>query len=210
MLGCFGVLNFSMVTIAGLYIAMGFFGYLRYGSVTEASITLNLPQSAPLAQMSLCMFSVAIFFSYALQFYVVMDIIGPNILRPRVSEAMYPYAEQLTRVVLNVFTRELFSSIHEIILTCHSRDGCHGALAGPAGVSAGGGQDEHLVSHGSSSHRLRGSLDLGHRGCVRVQVRQEHPGLHYRVPGLHRGDIHQHPGDRQQLQKGWLLECIKY
>ena len=30
MLGWAGVLNFSMVTIACLYIGMGFFGYLRY------------------------------------------------------------------------------------------------------------------------------------------------------------------------------------
>ena len=30
--------------------------------------------------------SLAIFFSYALQFYVVMDIIGPNIIKPRVSD----------------------------------------------------------------------------------------------------------------------------
>ena len=106
MLGWAGVLNFSMVSIACLYIGMGFFGYLRYGSSTEASITLNLPTGSPLAQIALCMFSVAIFFSYALQFYVVMDIIGPNILRPRVSDQMFPYVEQATRVLLNVLTCE--------------------------------------------------------------------------------------------------------
>merc|ERR1719244_1369956 len=32
-----------MVTIAALYIGMGFFGYLKYGADTAASITLNLP-----------------------------------------------------------------------------------------------------------------------------------------------------------------------
>ena len=103
MLGWAGVLNFSMVTIACLYIAMGFFGYLRYGAETAASITLNLPQS-PLAEMALGMFSVAIFFSYALQFYVVMDIIGPNILRPLCSERVFPIAEFTTRVLLNILT----------------------------------------------------------------------------------------------------------
>ena len=56
--------------------------------------------------MALAMFSVAIFFSYALQFYVVMDIIGPNILKPHMSDRMFPYAEQFTRVLLNVLTRE--------------------------------------------------------------------------------------------------------
>ena len=46
MLGWAGVLNFSMVTIALLYIAMGSFGYLRYGNETKSSITLNLPQES--------------------------------------------------------------------------------------------------------------------------------------------------------------------
>ena len=86
MLGWCGVLNFSMVTIAALYIGMGFFGYLKYGADIADSVTLNLPTRAAPAQAALCMFSVAIFFSYALQFYVVMDIIGPNILRPLCSE----------------------------------------------------------------------------------------------------------------------------
>ena len=110
MLGCAGVLNFSMVTIALLYIFMGFFGYLRYGEHIMSSITLNLPES-PLAEIALLMFSVAIFFSYALQFYVVMDIIGPNILKPLVSDRMYPYAEFSTRVFVNLFTLGLAATI---------------------------------------------------------------------------------------------------
>ena len=105
MLGCAGVLNFSMVTIALLYIFMGFFGYLRYGDHIMSSITLNLPES-PLAEIALLMFSVAIFFSYALQFYVVMDIIGPNLIRPHTSDAAFPWVEQAVRVLLNVITRE--------------------------------------------------------------------------------------------------------
>ena len=105
MLGWAGVLNFSMVTIALLYIFMGFFGYLRYGDHIMSSITRNLPES-PLAEIALLMFSVAIFFSYALQFYVVMDIIGPNILKPMVSDRTYPYAEFFTRVFINLFTRK--------------------------------------------------------------------------------------------------------
>jgi len=111
MLGWNGVLNISMVTIAGLYIGMGFFGYLKYGAETAASITLNLPQDDVLAQSALCMFSIAIFFSYALQFYVVMDIIGPNIIKPNVSDRMYPYVEWLTRVILNVLTLGMAATV---------------------------------------------------------------------------------------------------
>ena len=33
------------------------------------------------------------FFSYTLQFYVVMEILGPNVLRPRVSKEWYPLTE---------------------------------------------------------------------------------------------------------------------
>lgn len=49
-------------------------------------------------------FSLAIFFSYALQFYVVMDIIGPNLIKPFVPDRMYMPAEYTTRILLNVFT----------------------------------------------------------------------------------------------------------
>merc|ERR1711892_1258873 len=111
MLGWNGVLNTSMVTIAGLYIAMGFFGYLKYGGETAASITLNLPQGDVLARSALCMFSIAIFFSYALQFYVVMDIIGPNIIKPNVSDRMYPAVEFMTRVFLNVLTLGMAATV---------------------------------------------------------------------------------------------------
>ena len=38
-----GVLNTSMVIVSCLYIAVGFFGYLKYGDNVDASITLNMP-----------------------------------------------------------------------------------------------------------------------------------------------------------------------
>ena len=44
--GTFGVLNIGMTVITVLYAAMGFLGYLKYGSESEGSITLNLPQEA--------------------------------------------------------------------------------------------------------------------------------------------------------------------
>jgi len=42
-LGIFGVLNVGMGGVTVIYILLGFFGYLKYGDLTEASITLNLP-----------------------------------------------------------------------------------------------------------------------------------------------------------------------
>lgn len=41
--GLFGVFNQSMVVAAIMYAGIGFFGYMRYGSAVEGSITLNLP-----------------------------------------------------------------------------------------------------------------------------------------------------------------------
>ena len=41
--GWTGVLNTSMVIVTVLYFAVGFYGYLKYGSDTKGSITLNLP-----------------------------------------------------------------------------------------------------------------------------------------------------------------------
>ena len=44
-------------------------------------------------QATLLVLSFDVFFSYTLQFYVVMEILGPNVLRPRVSEEWYPLTE---------------------------------------------------------------------------------------------------------------------
>ena len=40
----FWVLDLSMTTVALLYIAMGFFGYLTFGEEIAGSVTLNLPK----------------------------------------------------------------------------------------------------------------------------------------------------------------------
>lgn len=42
-LGCPGVLNTAMTVVVALYATVGFFGYLRFGEKTYASVTLNLP-----------------------------------------------------------------------------------------------------------------------------------------------------------------------
>ena len=41
--GLSGVLNTAMVLVTILYAAVGFYGYLRFGSEIQGSITLNLP-----------------------------------------------------------------------------------------------------------------------------------------------------------------------
>lgn len=42
--GCFGVLNQAFSLIVSLYVGLGLFGYLKYGSDVKGSVTLNLPR----------------------------------------------------------------------------------------------------------------------------------------------------------------------
>ncbi|CAH0560286.1 unnamed protein product [Brassicogethes aeneus] len=73
-LGCFGVLNVTMTLITIMYLCMGFFGYLAFGEVTEATITKNLPVEEVVAQVAKWCISLAVFFTFMLMFYVPIDI----------------------------------------------------------------------------------------------------------------------------------------
>ena len=76
--GFFGVLNTGMVMVGALYMAIGFFGYLRFGDdvLMYGSITLNLPFTAMNETVKL-MFAVALFFTFPLQFYVPINMLWP-------------------------------------------------------------------------------------------------------------------------------------
>lgn len=99
-----GVLNTAMFIVSCLYIAMGFFGYLKFGKDCLGSITLNLPPNLWINDVVRVMFAVAIFISYALQLYVPVEIIWP-ILRKRVKkEAWKKSLERLFRCFLVLCT----------------------------------------------------------------------------------------------------------
>lgn len=74
--GSAGVLNTGMTLVACLNVAIGFFGYLKYGDDVKASITLNLPAES-MYQYCQVIFAIAIFLSYAIQYYVPFNIIWP-------------------------------------------------------------------------------------------------------------------------------------
>ena len=78
--GFFGVLNTGMVVVGSLYMAIGFFGYLKFGDevLLHGSITLNLPFS-PLNETVKLMFAVALFFTFPLQFYIPVNMLWPII-----------------------------------------------------------------------------------------------------------------------------------
>ncbi|KAJ1525360.1 hypothetical protein ONE63_010177 [Megalurothrips usitatus] len=96
-LGITGVLNRGMVPIVLLYIFLGFFGYIKYGSAAEGSITLNLPPDDPLAQAVKLLIAVAIFGTHPLQCYVVIDIVWGTYLQPRLLK--HPHVLTIEYVV---------------------------------------------------------------------------------------------------------------
>lgn len=89
-----GVLNTAMATVSILYFSVGFFGYLKYGQDSDASVTLNLPVSDVLCQIIKVFFSIGIFISYNLQFYVAADILWSFMVRSiKYLQALLPKAE---------------------------------------------------------------------------------------------------------------------
>ncbi|CAG9803780.1 unnamed protein product [Chironomus riparius] len=99
----FGVLNNAMVIIVVLYVGMGLFGYLRYGSDVMGSITLNLPTNDIKAQAVQGMLAFAIFISHGLACYVAIDIIWNEHLSKKVTKSKQ-FWEYVTRTLLVFFT----------------------------------------------------------------------------------------------------------
>ncbi|EDW78865.2 uncharacterized protein Dwil_GK12486 [Drosophila willistoni] len=101
-LGPFGVLNRAMILVIIFYTLFGFMGYWRYGDNTASSILNNLPLNERLPQCAIVMFALGIFFSYALQGYVTMDIIWRYYMEPQLKENATRSLEYLVRIALVV------------------------------------------------------------------------------------------------------------
>lgn len=72
--GWSGIINLSYIILLVLYFTVGFFGYLKFGDEAKGSITLNLPKE-PLYDVVRGIFTVSLFLTYPLQFYVPNEII---------------------------------------------------------------------------------------------------------------------------------------
>ncbi|XP_076386106.1 proton-coupled amino acid transporter 2 isoform X1 [Megachile rotundata] len=114
----FGVLNVGMVIVGGMFVAMGFISYLKYGDAVAGSVTLNLESSevvdgkiivvhSSLPQCIKVAISLSILFTYALQFYVPVAIIWPKIVNqfgpfkwPIVAETVFRSAVCFVTFVL--------------------------------------------------------------------------------------------------------------
>ena len=109
--GIFGVMNTGMSLVVILYTAMGFFGYLKYGTDIQSSITLNFTEGA-LGEVIKGMFAVSIFLSYGLQLYVPIKIIWPWLkekfsLTSRYPEQKLVFMEWGLRTLFVFFTCKL-------------------------------------------------------------------------------------------------------
>ncbi|XP_026295649.1 proton-coupled amino acid transporter-like protein CG1139 isoform X2 [Apis mellifera] len=101
--GYCGVLNIGMTVIVALYIVMGFFGYIKYGSNVEGSVTFNLPSEEIMAQSIKIMFAIAIFITHALQGYVPVDIIWNTYLDQKIQKRKI-FWEYVCRTILTLST----------------------------------------------------------------------------------------------------------
>lgn len=114
--GLTGVLNTGMVIVSCFYFAVGFYGYLKYGPAIQGSITLNLPPEDRLAQLVKLMMVLAILGSYAVQFYVPMEIMWPQISTHIGSSRNKLMAEYAFRTMLVLFTFGLAAAIPKLDL----------------------------------------------------------------------------------------------
>ncbi|XP_045206547.2 proton-coupled amino acid transporter 2-like [Mercenaria mercenaria] len=105
-LGKAGVLNLGLTITIALYNAVGFYGFLKYGEDTQPSITLNLPNDEWLYLSVKIMFSVSVYITFALQFYVPMTILWPIIEhKAKATGRLLPtYAENVFRFLLVLLT----------------------------------------------------------------------------------------------------------
>ncbi|KAK4325594.1 hypothetical protein Pmani_003836 [Petrolisthes manimaculis] len=109
-----GVLNTGMILVTCGYIAVGFFGYLKYGDAVHGSITLNLPPGDNLAQLVKILMAVAIYLTYSLMLYVPAEIMWPH-LKPRFhSHKARRIGEYVFRAFLVLCTFVLAAAIPNI------------------------------------------------------------------------------------------------
>lgn len=102
-----GVLNIAMGVIITMYTALGFFGYIRFGSKIAGSITLNLPTQEDLGIAVQILLAIAIFFTHPIQCYVAIDISWNEYISPFLEKYRYKLVwEYVVRTVIILITCE--------------------------------------------------------------------------------------------------------
>ncbi|KAJ8974874.1 hypothetical protein NQ317_002647 [Molorchus minor] len=115
--GTCGVLNIGMFSIICLYIAMGLFGYLAFGSEIQGSISYSLNGDEIPAQVAKVLLALAIFISHSLQMYVAIDITWNQYLLQKLEKSrLRTFYEYLTRTFLVIICLALAVSVPYIDL----------------------------------------------------------------------------------------------
>ncbi|XP_069355398.1 proton-coupled amino acid transporter-like protein CG1139 [Maniola hyperantus] len=114
-LGCPGVLNIAMSAVVALYAFVGFCGYLSFGESVRGSLTLNLPQDEILAQVAKIMVACVMVLSYALIFYVPVDVVWRRV-RDRIPARGHRWGMAGLRFFGTLFTVALACAIPRLEL----------------------------------------------------------------------------------------------
>ncbi|XP_014470140.1 PREDICTED: proton-coupled amino acid transporter 1-like isoform X2 [Dinoponera quadriceps] len=113
----FGVLNLSMSVIIVLYAGLGFFGYIRYGSDIEGSITLSLPTDEKVGKAVQIILAIAIFFTHPIQCYVAIDIAWNEYISPAIGKHRFKLVwEYVVRTVIILLTFVLAITVQQLDL----------------------------------------------------------------------------------------------
>ncbi|KAK4873507.1 hypothetical protein RN001_015536 [Aquatica leii] len=106
-----GVLNIGMVLLTIIFCLIGTLGYAKYGNEIKGSVTLNLPENEILAQSVKAIISLSILSTFALQFYIPVQIILPV-----VQERFGPFSKPLfVEIIFRIFLVLITFTLAEII-----------------------------------------------------------------------------------------------
>nr|XP_032512254.1 proton-coupled amino acid transporter-like protein pathetic isoform X2 [Danaus plexippus plexippus] len=114
-LGCPGVLTIAMSAVVALFAFVGFTGYLSFGEDVRGSLTLNLPHDEILAQVAKILVACVMLLSYALIFYVPLEILWKRI-KNKFHENNHRICVACIRLAGTVFTVGLACAIPRLEL----------------------------------------------------------------------------------------------
>uniref|UniRef100_A0A1A9UXS0 Amino acid transporter transmembrane domain-containing protein n=1 Tax=Glossina austeni TaxID=7395 RepID=A0A1A9UXS0_GLOAU len=117
-LGFTGILSLASLFTLILYAGFGFVGYWRFGCQAYGSITLNMPSDMLISRLAKLFLALAIFLTYALEGYVVVDVLWHYYLKDMFEEEYRPILEYNTRcaIVLSTVLVAAFSPDISILL----------------------------------------------------------------------------------------------
>jgi proton-coupled amino acid transporter len=116
MLGLSGVLSKSMAIISILSCTFGGLGFLKYGNDIHGTIIHSLPIKEFGGQLILGSYALAILFSYALRFYIPMEIIRTQLLETRWNGNTLRTIDFLTITMLTLFIFGLAAAFPDLEL----------------------------------------------------------------------------------------------